>query len=134
MGERRYSATILNLDTGCRRVVSFILCRFISRETAPLVLTYRRELCSRAGLNAIEKRRITWRSLYEYATEIEKHVFEHENQLKAIILSRVGVTYETGFGLDDWIYCILYIHTFGTAGNTALSLIYTLYSSPLHTH
>jgi hypothetical protein len=27
------------------------------------------------------------------------------------ILSRVGVTYKTGFGLDDWIYCTLYIHT-----------------------
>jgi hypothetical protein len=33
------------------------------------------------------------------------------------ILSRVGgclcVTYKTGFGLDDWIYCILYIHDSG---------------------
>jgi hypothetical protein len=27
------------------------------------------------------------------------------------ILSRVGVTYKTGSGLDDWIYCTLYIHT-----------------------
>jgi hypothetical protein len=26
------------------------------------------------------------------------------------ILSRVGVTYKTGSGLDDWIYCTLYIH------------------------
>jgi hypothetical protein len=28
-----------------------------------------------------------------------------------MILSRVGVTYKRGFGLDDWIYCTLYIHT-----------------------
>jgi hypothetical protein len=27
------------------------------------------------------------------------------------ILSRLGVTYKTGFGSDDWIYCTLYIHT-----------------------
>jgi hypothetical protein len=27
------------------------------------------------------------------------------------LLSHVGVTYETGFELDDWIYCISYIHT-----------------------
>jgi hypothetical protein len=26
----------------------------------------------------------------------------------AYILSRVGVTYKMGFGLDDWIYCTLY--------------------------
>jgi hypothetical protein len=35
----------------------------------------------------------------------------------------------------DWIYCTLYsIFTqFGTTGNRALSLMYTVYSSPLHT-
>jgi hypothetical protein len=27
------------------------------------------------------------------------------------ILSRVGVNYKIEFGLDDWIYCTLYIHT-----------------------
>jgi hypothetical protein len=27
------------------------------------------------------------------------------------IISRVGVTYKTGFGFDNWIYCKLYIHT-----------------------
>jgi hypothetical protein len=43
------------------------------------------------------------------------------------------VTYKTGSGLDDWIYCILYIQL-ETTGNTALSLSYTLSSSPLHTH
>jgi hypothetical protein len=26
------------------------------------------------------------------------------------ILSRIGVTYKTGLGLVDWIYCTLYIH------------------------
>jgi hypothetical protein len=36
--------------------------------------------------------------------------------------SRLGVTYKTGFGLDDWTYCSLYIHMLGTTGNTALSL------------
>jgi hypothetical protein len=29
------------------------------------------------------------------------------------ILSRVGVTYKMGFGLDDWIYCTLYIQNLG---------------------
>jgi hypothetical protein len=32
-----------------------------------------------------------------------------------IILSRVGVTYKTGFGLDDWIHCTLYIYTHSSA-------------------
>jgi hypothetical protein len=27
------------------------------------------------------------------------------------ILSRVGVTYKTGLGLDDWIFFTLHIHT-----------------------
>jgi hypothetical protein len=27
-----------------------------------------------------------------------------------LLLSRVGVSYKTGFGLVDWIYCTLYIH------------------------
>jgi hypothetical protein len=29
------------------------------------------------------------------------------------LLSRVGVNYKTGFALDDWIYCTLYIHNSG---------------------
>jgi hypothetical protein len=49
------------------------------------------------------------------------------------ILSRVWVTYKTGFGLDDWIYCTSYIHNSSLQVITVLSLIYTLYSSPLHT-
>jgi hypothetical protein len=36
------------------------------------------------------------------------------------VLSRVGVNYKTGFGLDDWIYCTLYTQL-SAAGNTALS-------------
>jgi hypothetical protein len=28
-----------------------------------------------------------------------------------LMLPRVGVTYKKGFGLDDWIYCTIYIHT-----------------------
>jgi hypothetical protein len=39
----------------------------------------------------------------------------------------------TGFGLDYWIYCTLFTQL-GTRGNTALSLIYTLYDSQLHKH
>jgi hypothetical protein len=53
------------------------------------------------------------------------------------ILSRVEglcVTYKTGFGLDDWIYCTLYIHKSGLQAITALSLISTHYIPPLHTH
>jgi hypothetical protein len=43
------------------------------------------------------------------------------------------VTYKMGFGLDDWIYCTLYIHNSGTTGNTALPLFYTFSNSPFYT-
>jgi hypothetical protein len=54
-----------------------------------------------------------------------------------LISSRLGVvrvTYKTGFGLENWIYCTLYIHNPGLEVITAILLIYTLHSSPLHTH
>jgi hypothetical protein len=41
------------------------------------------------------------------------------------------VAYKKGFGLDDWIYCTLYLYNSGLQPITALSLIYTLYSSSL---
>jgi hypothetical protein len=52
------------------------------------------------------------------------------------ILSRVGVTYKTEFGLNDWIIGFIAPYTFTqfrTTGNTALSLFYTL-SVHCHTH
>jgi hypothetical protein len=49
----------------------------------------------------------------------------------SLIFSRVGATYKTGFGLDDWIYCTLYTQL-GTRGNTALSILH-ISTSPLHT-
>jgi hypothetical protein len=57
-------------------------------------------------------------------------------QTTKFILSRVEgvvrVTSKTGSGLDDRIIDTLFLQP-GTTGNTALSPIYTLYSSPLHT-
>jgi hypothetical protein len=55
------------------------------------------------------------------------------------ILSLVGgevacLTYMMGSGLNDWIYWHFTHTQLGTIGNTSLSLIYTLYSSPSHTH
>jgi hypothetical protein len=44
------------------------------------------------------------------------------------ISRRVCMTKITGSGLDDWIYWHL------ITVNTGLLLIYTIYSSPLHTH
>jgi hypothetical protein len=48
-----------------------------------------------------------------------------------LILSRVGVTYKTSFGLDLLTLCTQHS---GLQTITALSLIYTLHSSPLHKH
>jgi hypothetical protein len=53
---------------------------------------------------------------------------------KRDILSSVGVTID---GVLDWTIGFIAHYTFtqlGTTGNTALSLFYTLYSSPLYTH
>jgi hypothetical protein len=42
-----------------------------------------------------------------------------------LIPSRILVTYKTGFGLDDWIYCTLYI-VLGTARNySAMAIRHT---------
>jgi hypothetical protein len=53
-----------------------------------------------------------------------------------LILSSVVVTYRGGGGSwFGWLDLLHLIHSQpGTAGNTALSLIYTLYRSPLLTH
>jgi hypothetical protein len=52
----------------------------------------------------------------------------------SFILSRVSMTVD---GVVDWMieFIVPYTFTqFGTTGNTALSLFYTLFSSPFHTH
>jgi hypothetical protein len=41
------------------------------------------------------------------------------------------VAYKRGFGVDDCIYCPLYLYNPGLQAVTALSPIYTLHSSPL---
>jgi hypothetical protein len=50
-----------------------------------------------------------------------------------IILSRVGVTYKTGFGLDVWIYCTLYIHTIRDYRQYyAIAILHTLRFTTAH--
>jgi hypothetical protein len=40
---------------------------------------------------------------------------------------RVSVTYKTGFGLNDWIHCALYIHTTRDyRQNSAIAVLHTL--------
>jgi hypothetical protein len=56
-----------------------------------------------------------------------------ENQRnKYCHMFRVRVTYKKGSGLDDWIYCTLYIHNSGLQAITALSLTYTLQFTVAH--
>jgi hypothetical protein len=48
-------------------------------------------------------------------------------------LSRVGVTYKTGFGLDDFIYCILYIHTVRDPRQySAIAILHTFQFTAAH--
>jgi hypothetical protein len=50
------------------------------------------------------------------------------------ILSRIGVTYKTGFGLDDWIYFTLYIHTVRVYRQySAIADLHTFQSTVAHT-
>jgi hypothetical protein len=53
---------------------------------------------------------LEWKERCNIVRVCEQLVHNHIHFIM-LILSRVGVTYKTGFGLDDWIYCILYIHT-----------------------
>jgi hypothetical protein len=49
------------------------------------------------------------------------------------IFSRVGVTYETGFGLDNWIYCALYIHAVQDYRQySAIAILHTLQFTVTH--
>jgi hypothetical protein len=57
----------------------------------------------------------------------------HRKYIVTCVGGWLCVTYKTGFGLDDWIYCTLNIHITRDY-NTALSLFYTLSSSLLHMH
>jgi hypothetical protein len=48
-------------------------------------------------------------------------------------MSRVGVTYKTGFGLNGWIYCTLYIHTVRDCKQySAIAIVHTLESTVTH--
>jgi hypothetical protein len=50
-----------------------------------------------------------------------------------LLLPRVGLTYKTGFGLDVWIYCALYIHTVrGYKQYSALAILHTFQFTVAH--
>jgi hypothetical protein len=56
------------------------------------------------------------------------------SKMSVILLSRLGVTYKTGFGLDFWIFCTLYIHTTrGYRQYSAITILH-IFSSQLHTY
>jgi hypothetical protein len=54
--------------------------------------------------------------------------------IKVNVLSRVGVAHRQGFGLDDGIYCTIYIHRTRDNKQYSAILFYTLSSSPFHAH
>jgi hypothetical protein len=50
-----------------------------------------------------------------------------------LILSHVGVTIKMGFGLDDWIYCTLYVHTVRDYRHySAIAVLHTLQFTVRH--
>jgi hypothetical protein len=61
---------------------------------------------------------------------INSELVQNKNRMPSLrllyILSRLGVTYKTGFGLDDWIDYNLYIHNSRLQAITELSLIYNI--------
>jgi hypothetical protein len=50
-----------------------------------------------------------------------------------LVLSRVGVTYKTGFGVDDWIYCTLYIPFRNYRQCSAIVILHTFQFTVTHT-
>jgi hypothetical protein len=80
----------------------------------------------------------------ECCTQYYLHTLTAHFAIPILILSRFGVcvSYRRGSGLDNWIYCTLYIHTYThthTQTNrdyrqyNAIAILLT-FSSPLHTH
>jgi hypothetical protein len=54
--------------------------------------------------------------------------------MRTAVPSRIGVTYKTDFGLDDWINCGLYIHTVWDCWKYSTIAILHTFSSALLTH
>jgi hypothetical protein len=52
----------------------------------------------------------------------------HCVSLYTSILARIRLTYKTGFGLDDWIYCTLYSYIRGTRDYSQYSAITDLHT------
>jgi hypothetical protein len=67
---------------------------------------------------------------------LERNVMFHKNSFLlqgSKIMSCVWVTYRRGFGLDDWIYCTLYVHTTHDYRQyNAIADLHTLQSTVTH--